>query len=129
MNEAKLKKILIVDDDPGDILWLKKILKPDYLVIDTNDGLSAVEIAKKEHPDLVLTDVMMPKTSGYTICAQLKSNPNTKDIPVVMVTGLGTKMNKEIGREMGANGYLVKPVQPDQLHGIISRLLRVDERK
>ena len=123
MNEAKLKKILIVDDDPGDILWLKKILKPDFLVIDTNDGLSAMEIAKKEQPDLVLTDVMMPKTSGYTICAQLKSNPKTKGIPVVMVTGLGTKINKEIGREMGADGYLVKPVRPDQLHDIISRLL------
>ena len=124
MSKLTQKKILIVDDDPGDILWLKKILEPDYLVIEAHDGLNAMEMADREYPDLVLTDVMMPKKSGYTLCAYLKSNRNTKDIPVVMVTGLSTEINKEIGEKMGADGYLVKPVRPNQLHNIISRLLK-----
>ena len=123
MNEAKLKKILIVDDDPGDIQWLKKIIDSGYTVVEANDGLHAVDIAATEHPDLVLLDVMMPKISGYTVCRHLKDNPYTADIPVVLVTGLGTKINKKIGEEMGADGYLVKPVKPDQLRKVISRFL------
>ena len=66
---------------------------------------------------------MMPKVSGYTVCAHLKESPETKDIPVVLVTGLGTKMNKKIGEEMGADGYLTKPVTPDELLGVISKFL------
>ena len=124
MSKLTQKKILIVDDDPGDILWLKKILEPDYLVIEAHDNLHAMEMADREHPDLVLTDVMMPQKSGYTLCTHLKSNPNTKDVLVVIVAGLGTEINKEIGEEMGADGYLVKPVWPNQLHNIISKLLK-----
>lgn len=124
MSKLTQKKILIVDNDPGDILWLKKILEPDYLVIEAHDGLHAIEMADREHPDLVLTDVMMLQKSSYTLCAHLKSNLNTKDIPVVMVTGPGTEINKEIGEEMSADGYLVKPIWPNQLYNIISKLLK-----
>ena len=123
MSEVKQKRILVVDDDPGDIGYLKKILNSDYILIEANDGLQALKIAKREHPDLILLDVMMPNTSGYTVCAHLKGNPDTKDIPVVMVTGLGTEINKEIGKELGANGYLVKPVKSDQLRSIISKFI------
>ena len=111
-------------DDPGDILWLKKILEPDYLVIEAHDDLHAIEMADRENPDLVLTDVMMHQKNSYTLCAHLKNNLNTKDTPVVMMTGLGTEINKEIGEDMGADGYLVKPVWPNQLHNIISKLLK-----
>ena len=123
MSELRKNKILIVDDDPVDVLLLKKILKPDYLVIEEYDGLYAMERADREHPDLVLTDVMMPKKSGYSLCAYIKGNPNTKDIPVVMVTGLDAKLNKKIGKNMGSDGYLVKPIQPNKLHNTISELL------
>lgn len=123
MNEEIKKKILIIDDDPGDILWLRRIINSRYVIIEAQDGLHALEMAKSEQPDLVLLDVMMPKISGYTVCAKIKGNPDTKDIPVVLVTGLGMEMNKKIGEEMGANGYLIKPVTPDQLLGIISRFL------
>ena len=117
MSELRKKKILIVDDDPADILLLKKILEPDYLVIEAHDSWKAMEAVNGECPDLVLTDVMMPKKSGYTLCVLIKSNP------VVMVTGLDTEINKEIGENMGADGYLIKPVQPNKIHDIISKLL------
>lgn len=123
MNEIIKKKILIIDDDPSDILWLKRIINSHYLIIEALDGQHAVETAVNEQPDLVLLDVMMPKISGYTVCAHLKDNPDTKNIPVVMVTGLGDEINKKIGEEMGADGYLTKPVTPDQLLSIISRFL------
>jgi CheY-like chemotaxis protein len=123
MNEMAKKKILIIDDDPCDILWLKRIIDSHYIIIEAIDGLRAIEMAKSEQPDLVLLDVMMPEVSGYTVCAKIKDNPETKDIPVVMVTGLGNEFNKKIGEEMGADGYLTKPVTPDQLLSIISRFL------
>jgi len=123
MRNFKQAKILVVDDDRGDIKLLKKSLESEYLVQEAQNGLHAKEIIDREHPDLVLLDVMMPKTSGYTLCACLKSDSNTKDIPIVMVTGLGTEINEKIGREMGADGYLVKPISPEQLHDTISRLL------
>ncbi len=123
MNDQIKKKILIVDDDPEDVLLLKKILKPNYQVIEEHDGLYAMERAEREHPDLILTDIMMPKKSGYSLCAHLKWNPNTKDIPVVMVTGLNAEINQDIGDCMGADGYLLKPVQVNKIRDLISRLV------
>ncbi|MFC1865700.1 response regulator [Chloroflexota bacterium] len=128
MIELRNIKILIVDDDPADVLLLKNILEPDYLVIEEHDGLYAMEMVDREHPDLVLTDIVMPKKSGYSLCAYIKGNPNTKDIPVVMVTGFNTENNEEIAEDMGADGYLVKPVQPNEIRDIISRLLMRNHR-
>ena len=115
--------IFIVDDDPVDVLLLKKILKSDYQVIETSNSGEAIKVVYEEEPDLVLLDVMMPKRSGYTLCALIKSDPNTKHIPVVMVTGLSTEMNKVIGENMGTDGYLVKPIQSNKLRNTISELL------
>jgi putative two-component system response regulator len=123
MNESRKKKILIVDDDPGDILLLRKILEPDYLVIAASDCREAMAVVNVQCPDLVLLDVMMPRHSGYTLCVLMKCNPSMKDIPVVMVTGLNTEMNKMIGKNMGADDYLVKPIQVNKLRNIILELL------
>jgi putative two-component system response regulator len=128
MNDVMLKTILIVDDDPGDILLLKKILEPNYLLFETTIAERALEIAISEHPDLVVSDVMMPGMSGYTLCKKLKGNPITSDIPVIMVTGLDTKMNEDIGCAMGADAYLAKPVKPKQLRNMVSRLLRTNNQ-
>jgi len=94
-----------------------------YEVLEADCGISAIEIAKRERPDLVLMDVMMPEVSGYTVCAQLKRDSDTKEIPIVLVTGLGTEINMQIGRRMGANGYLVKPIKPDQLREVFNKYL------
>ena len=123
MNDIKQKKILIVDDDGGDREWLKRIINMGYEVLEADCGISAIEIAKRERPDLVLMDVMMPEVSGYTVCAQLKRDSDTKEIPIVLVTGLGTEINMQIGRRMGANGYLVKPIKPDQLREVFNKYL------
>lgn len=123
MEEVKQKKILIVDDNSSDREWLKRIINTGYEILEADNGNSAIEITNRKHPDLVLMDVMMPKVSGYSVCARVKSNPDTKDIPVVMVTGLGTEMNMKIGKEMGASGYLVKPIKPDQLREVFNKYL------
>jgi putative two-component system response regulator len=99
MSELRKNKILIVDDDPGDILLLRKMLEPDYLIIAASDGREAMAVVDAQCPDLVLLDVMMPKKSGYTLCVQMKSNTSIEDIPVVMVTGLDAEMNKVIGKK------------------------------
>ena len=117
------KKILIVDDDPGDVILIKRILEPHYQVIEADDGLQATGPVDKECPDLILTDVMIPKESGYRLCAHIKNNSETKHIPIVILTALDTKMNEEIGKEMGADGYLAKPIQANQLLDMVSKLL------
>jgi len=104
MKKVVKKKILIVDDDPGDIKLLKKIIGSRYVVIEAQDALSAVKMAATKQPDLVFLDVMMPNISGYTVCANLKGNPYTENIPVVMVTGHGTDIDKSIREGMSANG-------------------------
>jgi CheY-like chemotaxis protein len=71
---------------------------------------------------------MMPKKSGYSLCAFIKDNPNTNDIPVVMVTGFNTEITQEMAESIGADGYLAKPVQPKKIHDIISRLLMPNHR-
>ena len=123
MNNLVQKKILIIDDDPDELRRLGSFLNSNYVVIEVDDSSRAIEIVKSEHPDLVLVDVMMRKLSGYSVCAQIKNSPNTKDIPVIMVTSLGTKTSKNIGKEMGADEYIIRPVKPDQLHNVISRFL------
>ena len=123
MNNLLQKKILIIDDDPDELRRLGSFLSSDYVVIEVDDSSRAIEIVKSEHPDLVLVDVMMRKVSGYSVCTQIKSSPNTKEIPVMIVTSLGTKTSKNIGKETGADEYIIRPVKPDQLYNVISRFL------
>ena len=127
MSYTTQKKVIIVHDDPGDVLWIRKILEPDYLVVESYDGLQAKEIVDREKPDLVITGVMLPKINGYALCEHLKNNPNTKDIPVVMIIGLYEEINKEISKEIVADAYLKKPVWPNQLYDILSRLLKLKQ--
>lgn len=121
-----MAKIVIADDEP-DILELIKITleTEGYTVISTNNGLSAYESALKEIPDLVILDVMMPKMNGYEVCEKLKETPSTHLIPVMMLTSQSQTKDKLTGLKLGADDYLIKPFDSDELvarvEGMVSR--------
>ncbi len=109
------QKILIADDELYIRLLVKDILEPEFTVLEASNGEEAVSITRTEQPDLVLMDILMPKLDGYTACYAIKNNELTKDIPVVMLTGVGHELNRQLSQEMGATAYITKPFNPEDL--------------
>ena len=117
------KKILIVDDEPNIRLLVSSILSKDYIVLVAKDGEEAINIARSQKPDLILMDILMPRTDGYTACAEIKKDPATGAIPVVMLTAVGYELNKTLAKQVGADGYITKPFSPQDLLNTIDRWL------
>ena len=117
------KKILIADDEAGIRLTLGKTLYKDYVVLEATNGEEAVEIAKGQKPDLILMDLIMPKMDGYAACSQIKADPATRGIPVVILTAVGHELNKKFAAEMGAEAYITKPFSIQGLIDVITPLL------
>ena len=118
------KVILVVDDDPKDLVLIRDLLRlSGFTTIEATGGEQGIELAKSKKPDLILMDILMPKVDGYTACREIKMDKATKAIPVVMLTSLDYELNKELGRDMGANGYMTKPVDRQELLDVISRFL------
>lgn len=105
-------KILIVDDDPSNIEILSEILEDQYEVLFATNGEMAVDLARKELPDLVVLDVMMPGMSGYAVCKELKKENATALIPVIFLTSLEDVEDETHGLEIGAIDYITKPIRP-----------------
>jgi CheY-like chemotaxis protein len=104
------KKILIIDDEPDILKILQSMLKNDkYEVITAENGEEGYEKVVKEKPDLVLLDIMMPRMNGYEVCEKIKGNPETKKIPVVMLTvkAMGEDVEKALQKK--ADWYISKP--------------------
>jgi len=109
------KKVLIVDDELYIRLLVSSVLDEDYTVLEASNGEEAVNITRTEKPDLILMDILMPKLDGYTACYAIKSDEATKAIPVVMLTVIGYELNKKLSQEMGADGYITKPFNLQEL--------------
>lgn len=116
--------ILVVDDSPTQAMNLSKILtKHGHEVITAEDGLSGIEIAKAEKPDLVLMDVVMPGLNGFQATRKLTKDPETAHIPVVLVTTKDQETDRVWGERQGAKDYLVKPVDEQALMATVQRCL------
>jgi CheY-like chemotaxis protein len=107
--------ILLVDDDYLDIMFLADTLEEDYDVIFASEGATALESARRNRPDLILLDVMMPGIDGFEVCRRLKADSQTKEIPVIFITGLGEVAAETKGLKLGADDYISKPFHPVQL--------------
>ena len=117
-------KILVVDDDAISLELMEAMLVPNgYEIITANDGSKAVAIIVEQKPDLILLDIMMPGLDGYSTLAKIKENKTISKIPVVMLTAMGYQLNKELALQIGAVGYITKPVDLPELLKTISRLL------
>jgi DNA-binding response OmpR family regulator len=109
-------KILVVDDDPKALILMEDVLKPHgYDVVLINDGRQAIQTARKEKPDLILLDIMMSGSDGYTILKKIRKEEAIKNIPVVMVTALEQDDNRVFASECGASAYITKPINSRQL--------------
>ena len=117
------KKILIADDELNIRSLISRMLGKDYIVIEATNGEEAIDIAKRQEPDLILMDLIMPQMDGYTACSSIKTDQATKGIPVVMLTGVGHEFNKKFAREMGADAYITKPFSADELLRQVKQVL------
>jgi CheY-like chemotaxis protein len=113
------KSILAIDDEPSILKMLKIALeKQGYEVSTAGDGQEALDEIRSERPDLILLDLKMPRLGGYQLFAQLKSNPDLKDIPIIVITALTQDSehdDDEWARRMGAEGFLTKPFDVEEL--------------
>jgi len=112
MNKLKTKSVLIVDDENSNIMALTHILSSDYVVYASKNGQSAINVAEKYLPDVILLDILMPDMSGYEVITTLKSSKKTQHIPVIFITGLRTSGDEEKGLALGAADYIIKPFFP-----------------
>lgn len=128
MTFSKKHKILIVEDSQENMDLLVYFLHPQgYEIISVYDGLSALQKVEEEHPDIILLDIMLPKMDGYEVCGRLKKDPETKFIPIIMLTALKELKDKVRALEVGADDFLTKPFENIELLARVKSLLRLKE--
>lgn len=127
-SEAPQKKVLIVDDQPGNIHILIENLEAEYEVLFATTGEKALDMLfSGNRPDLILLDIMMPGMNGYEVCARLKSNSEFSDIPVIFVTSQGQETDETTGFRLGADDYIVKPFRMPVVKARIKAVLRLKD--
>lgn len=119
-----MARILIVDDSPTQLLGLKRIVeKLGHVATTAEDGASGVDVAKRDIPDLILMDVVMPNLNGFQATRTLAREPTTKHIPIILVTTKGQETDKIWGMRQGAKAYVTKPIDEKELVQAIKNLL------
>ncbi len=121
---ATTRNILIIDDEEAIVLLLTTIFGLyGYTSYSCTEPLNAVKMAAEKKPDLIILDIAMPEKDGYEICQELKASPQTRDIPVIMLTALALNQDRKRGLESGADGFIFKPFDPQVVMTEIARLL------
>lgn len=124
------KKILVVDDETQLMNMVKIRLEANnYLVLTAYDGREALEKARKDKPDLIILDLMLPKMDGYKVCGLLKADARYKKIPIIMFTARAQESDKKMSEEAGAEAYITKPFESQVLLSKIKELLESRESK
>jgi twitching motility two-component system response regulator PilH len=119
-----MARILIVDDSPSQLVSLKRIVeKMGHQTITAEDGAAGVEVAKREVPDLILMDVVMPNLNGFQATRTIAKDTKTSHIPIVLVTTKDQETDRVWGMRQGAKAYVTKPVNEGELAETIGKLL------
>jgi DNA-binding response OmpR family regulator len=117
------KKILLAEDKSSIVIGVKMCLESaGYQVITVKDGLEVLNHAFREKYDLILLDIILPKMDGYKVCEVLKSNVETKSIPIIMMTAKGQRADIERARGVGIKDYIIKPFAPAELLEKVSKV-------
>ena len=128
LSGRRQQTILVVDDIPMNGDLLKEMLgSRGYRTIAVENAAAAEAEIRREAPDLILLDVVMPGKSGYELCRELKEDSKTRLIPIVMITGLTDREDRLKGIEAGADDFLIKPISPEELFARVSSLLKLKE--
>jgi CheY-like chemotaxis protein len=120
-------KILVIDDEPDNITFVETVLKKEgFTILSAEDGFEGFKTAMEQLPDLIILDVQMPKMDGFEVFNKLRTADSTKEIPIIMLTGIRDKVGIGFSSEdmekfygEGPNGYVEKPVSPEQLLRVV----------
>ena len=125
------RTVLVVDDNQQNLELLLAYLEDmeEVAAIEAHNGIEALEQVARSKPDLILLDIMMPRMSGFEVCKQLKSNPQTRDIPIVMVTALNETADVERATECGTDDYITKPIERAALVNLVRTMLQNKARR
>jgi twitching motility two-component system response regulator PilH len=119
-----MARILIVDDSPSQLVGMRRTVeKLGHQVVTAEDGAAGVETAKRELPDLILMDVVMPNLNGFQATRTIAKDAKTSHIPIIMVTTKDQETDKVWGMRQGAKAYVTKPINDDELRDAIKKLL------
>jgi len=122
-----MSTVLVVEDSATQRQMISDLLKESGLnasVTSVSDGVEALEHIKTQRPDIIVLDIVMPRMNGYEVCRQIKTDPNTENVPVIMCSSKGEEFDKYWGMKQGADAYIAKPFEPTELIGTIKQLLR-----
>ena len=118
------KRILVVDDEPEIAFLIKRrLIKNGYEVFMAHDGASALSLVKKERPDVIILDIMMPEPDGLQVCRTLKQDPQYRSVPIILLSARDQQKDKDAGQQAGADMYITKPFEPDDLMRNVKALL------
>ena len=124
------KKILIVDDEIEMVeMETVRLRASGYEVIAAYDGRSGLQQVKFSQPDLVILDIMLPQLDGYQVCAVLKKDPQSRNIPIILVSAMDEKYDTDLGKKVGADFYFIKPFEPVALLAKVRELLKIPSKK
>jgi len=130
MSEKQKVKILVVDDEPDIVEILSYNLKKEgYEVESAEDGIQAVKLAKKFHPDVILLDIMMPNQDGVETCRQIREIPELKNTFIIFLTARSEEYSEVAAFDVGADDYINKPIKPRALMSRIAALFRRESKK
>ncbi len=119
-----MAKILVADDEPDIVETIQLVLEArGHEVLKANDGMEALDQARNHNPDIIFLDVMMPKLDGYRVCRMLKFDSQYKKIPVVLLTARAGSKDISTGGEVGADEYITKPFDVNDLLELVDRLV------
>ena len=128
-NAGDQKTLLLIDDDPNLILLVKDYLEfRGYYVITAENGREALDILTNHNPDMIICDVMMPEMDGYAFVESVRENPNTEWIPVLFLSAKGQSQDRVKGLNTGADVYMVKPFEPEELVAQVESSLKQASR-
>ena len=124
-----MRRVLVVDDERSIRLLCRVNLSASGIdVLEADNGTTALELARRERPDLVLLDVMMPDLDGWTVARELADDERTREIPIVFLTARAEAADKRMGQQLGGVGYVVKPFDPVTIGEFVERVIDRVER-
>jgi two-component system phosphate regulon response regulator PhoB len=122
-----MSKVIVIDDEPFILMMIEdKLKKANIDVLTLRDSKSAVEVIRREMPDLVILDWMMPELSGIDVCKILKKDANMQHIPIFMLTAKGQDADEQIGKKCGVTRYITKPFSPKALLEMVREVIGND---